>query len=244
MSPAISRGAIVFGFLLLHAGTAVAGDKWLSRLDEAERLAERDGKDLFILFTGTAWCAPCVQFESNVLSHGEFLDDTGPFILVKLEFPKSDEELPPGQRKAFAAWRERYGIRAFPTVILADAAGRPYAVTGHIGLSPAEYGRYLGKLREAHNRRDTALLNASKAQGVNKGASWMQHSPRWRVLPTKASPRPKETCWSGFIASRSTRLSILTPRTPEGFRRSIVLSWAPMPNEINSRRCMPGLPWQ
>jgi thioredoxin-related protein len=167
MFRAIAR-TVLFGFLLLHAGTATAGDKWLSHLDEAERLSARNGKDLFILFTGTAWCAPCVQFESNVLSRAEFLDSTEPFVLVKLEFPKSDEELPPRQRNDFMAWRERYGIRAFPTVILADATGRPYAVTGHIGLGAEEFGRHLRKLREAHDRRDTALLNASKAQGVEK----------------------------------------------------------------------------
>jgi hypothetical protein len=86
--------------------------------------------------------------------------------LVKLEFPKSDEELPPQQRKDFTAWRERYGIREFPTVHLADATGRPYAVTCPIGLGDEDNGRHLGKLRAAHDRRDTALSNASKAQGV------------------------------------------------------------------------------
>jgi len=168
MSRAIPRGAVLFGFLLLHADTAAAGDKWLSHLDEAGRLAARDGKDLFILFTGTAWCSPCVQFESNVLSRAEFFDSTEPFILVKLEFPKSDEELPPQQRKDFTAWRERYGIRAFPTVILADATGRPYGATGHIGLGAGEFARHLGELREAHDWRDAALSKAAKARGAEK----------------------------------------------------------------------------
>lgn len=168
MTRAITRGAVLFGFLLLHAGSSAADDKWLSRLDEAERLAVRDSKDLFILFTGTAWCAPCVQFETDVLSRIEFLDSAKSFILVKLEYPISDEELPPQQRKDLTAWRERYGIRAFPTAILTDAMGRPYAVTGDIGLGAKEYGRHLWNLREAHDRRDTALLNMSKAQGVEK----------------------------------------------------------------------------
>jgi hypothetical protein len=75
-------GALV-GLLFFHVGSAEAGDKWLTHLDEAARLATKEGKDLFILFTGTAWCAPCVQFESNVLSRPEFLDKTEPFILVE-----------------------------------------------------------------------------------------------------------------------------------------------------------------
>jgi len=168
MSRAIPRGAALVGLLLLSVGRAEAGDKWLTHLDEAERVAVKDSKDLFILFTGTAWCGPCVQFESNVLSRPEFVRGTEPFILVKLEFPQSDEDLPPAQRKDFMAWRERYGIRLFPTVLLADANGRPYAVSGHIGLGAEEYARHLRKLREARDRRDAALSKAVTARGVEK----------------------------------------------------------------------------
>jgi tetratricopeptide (TPR) repeat protein len=171
MFRATPRCAALIGLLLLQAGRAEAGDKWLAQLDEAEHLAVKDGKDLFILFTGTAWCQPCTQFESNVLSRPEFARSAEPFVLVKLEFPQSDEDLAPGQRKDFISWRERYGIRVFPTVLLADATGRPYAVTGHIGRGAGEYAQHLGKLREARDRRDTALLKATKARGVEKAHS-------------------------------------------------------------------------
>lgn len=168
MSRAIPWGAALVGLLLLCVGRAAAGERWLTRLDDAERLAVKDGKDLFILFTGTAWCGPCVEFESNVLSRPEFVRSTESLILVKLEFPKSDEDLPPAQQKDFTAWRDRYGIRVFPTVLLADAAGRPYAVTGHIGIGAEGYARHLGKLRAGRGQRDAALSKAAKAQGVEK----------------------------------------------------------------------------
>jgi protein disulfide-isomerase len=167
-SRAIPCVAALVGLLLLQVGRAEAGDKWITNLDEAQRLAVKEGKDLFILFTGTAWCSPCLQFESNVLSQPEFLRNTEPFILVKLEFPASDEDLPAGQRKDFMYWRERYGVRLFPTVFLADANGRPYAVTGHIGSGAEEYVRHLGKLREGRDRRDAALSKAAMARGLEK----------------------------------------------------------------------------
>jgi tetratricopeptide (TPR) repeat protein len=168
MSRSFLCGAALAGLLSLYVGSAEGCGKWLTNLDEAERLAVKDGKDLFILFTGTAWRGPCIQFESNVLNRPEFVRSTEPFILVKLEFPKSDEDLPPSQRKDFMAWRERYGIRAFPTVLLADASGRPYAVTGHIGLGADGYVRHLGKIREARARRDSAFSKAVTAHGVEK----------------------------------------------------------------------------
>jgi tetratricopeptide (TPR) repeat protein len=169
MSRAIPCVVTFVGLVLLPwAGRAEAGGNWLTRLDEAGRLASASGKDLFILFTGTEWCAACIAFEDAVLSRPEFARGTEPFVLVKLEFPKSDEELPPGQREDFIAWRDRYGIRAFPTVLLADANGRPYAVTGHVGLEAGEYTRHLGKLREARERRDAALSRSLTARGVEK----------------------------------------------------------------------------
>src|SRR5262249_10292960 len=131
-------------------------------------VAAKDGKDLFILFTGTEWCSPCVQFEADVLSRPEFPRGAGPFVLVKLEFPKSDDEMPADRRDDLIAWRERYGVRAFPSVFLADAAGRPYAATGHLGIGAAEYVQRLGKLREAKGRRDAALSKASTATGAEK----------------------------------------------------------------------------
>jgi tetratricopeptide (TPR) repeat protein len=168
MSRTAYCGATLVGLILVAASGAEAGDHWLTNLDDAKRLAVKDGKDLLIVFTGTAWCSPCVQFESNVLSRPQFVRSAEPFILVKLEFPQSDEDLPAGQRKDFMAWRERYGIRVFPTLLLADATGRPYAVTGHIGLGAEEYVRHLGNLRAARDRRDAALSKAATARGVER----------------------------------------------------------------------------
>jgi len=168
MSRAILRSATLVGLLILHVVKAEAGGNWLTRLDEAKRLAATSGKDLFILFTGTEWCAACTDFERAVLSQSEFVRRAEPFILVKLEFPSSDEGLPPERQKDYIAWRERYGIRVFPTVLLTDVSGRPYAVTGHIGLAAGDYIRHLGTLRQAHDHRDAALSKAMNAQGIEK----------------------------------------------------------------------------
>ncbi len=168
MSRAIPFGAALVGVLLLCVGRAEAGADWLTRLDQAERVAATSGKDLLILFTGTQWCSACTEFENAVLSRPDFVCGAEPFILVKLEFPASFENLPPDRRKDYIAWRDRYGIRLFPTVLLADSTGRPYAVTGHIGLKAAEYVRHLGKLHQVRAQRDTALSQAANAQGVEK----------------------------------------------------------------------------
>jgi tetratricopeptide (TPR) repeat protein len=169
--PSLRIPCVLCAILLASdAPGAEPGAKWMTRLDEAQRVAAKDGRDLFILFTGTEWCLPCVQFEADVLSRPEFARGAEPFVLVKLEFPKSDDEIPADRRDDLIAWRERYGVRAFPSVFLADAAGRPYAATGHLEIGAAEYVQRLGKLREAKGRRDAALSKskASTATGAEK----------------------------------------------------------------------------
>jgi tetratricopeptide (TPR) repeat protein len=152
----------------LCVGRVEAGVQWSSRLDEAGRLAATSGKDLFILFTGTEWCAACIEFEKAVLSQPEFMRGSEPFVFVKLEFPMSFSDLPTSLREDYIAWRDRYGIQVFPTVLLADANGRPYALTGHIGFKVGEYVRHLGKLRQARMKRDESLSNAAKAKGIER----------------------------------------------------------------------------
>ncbi len=114
------------------------------------------------------YCEACLEIERAVLSRPDFVRGSEPFILVKLEFPASNMDLPPDRRAKFIAWRERYGIRVFPTVLLADATGRPYAVTGHIGLEAGQYVRHLGTLRSARAQRDAALSKAANARGVDR----------------------------------------------------------------------------
>lgn len=161
-------GAALVGLLLCSAGRAEGEGGWLTRLDEAGRIAAKENKELFIVFTGTAWCHPCVQFEKDVLSRQEFLRRVGPFVLVKLEYPKSDDDLPADVRNDFLAWRDRYDVHAFPTVFLADPAGRPYAVSGHVGLGAEAYARHVDRLRQNRAARDAALAKAGRAQGVEK----------------------------------------------------------------------------
>jgi len=166
------RGRVVFalavGGLLLSSRGVSAGDRWLPDLDEGRRLAAARGKDLLINFTGTAWCAPCVELEYDIFEQPEFEPVSEHFVLVRLDFPASEEDLPPELREKYVAWKERYGIRAFPTVILADATGRPYALTGNVGLGPDDYVRHLSELRTIRERRDAALSEASRSQGLVK----------------------------------------------------------------------------
>ena len=163
------RAAIAAGLVLASAIDSRAGEDWVTDVDEGRRYAEAEGKDLLINFTGTEWCGPCETLERDVLDQPEFLDAADrAFILVELDYPASDEDLPGDVRDDFIEWRDRYGIRAFPTVILADDAGLPYAITGNLGIGPEAFVRHLDTLRSIREVRDAAFAKASNSRGAER----------------------------------------------------------------------------
>jgi hypothetical protein len=142
--------------------------RWLIELEKAKKLATDEGKDLFINFTGLSWCGACTELERDVLTKPEFASIANDFVLVRLDYPGDGSRLPEEPAEATKSWRETYGINLFPTVILADASGKPYAVTGNNGLKPGPYADHIRKLQGGHARRDATFAKAGAANGIEK----------------------------------------------------------------------------
>ena len=67
-----------------------------------------------------------------------------------------------------AKLKEQFSIQGFPTILLADATGRPYAQTGYQDGGPDEYLKHLDELRAVKGKRDEAWKKAEGAQGSEK----------------------------------------------------------------------------
>ena len=124
---------------------------WVKNWNDALAQAKRDKKDLLIDFTGSDWCGWCKRLEGEVFEHAEFLEKaTKDFVFVFLDFPRGealkkevvDPELNQKLNKA-------YGVEGFPTIILANADGLPYARTGYQEGGPEGYLTHLAELRTA-----------------------------------------------------------------------------------------------
>ncbi|MFK7970902.1 MAG: thioredoxin family protein [Bacteroidia bacterium] len=90
-------------FVLLFAACAttksVSGEKagmtdgWYVHLDTAKTQANTSRKPILVLFTGSDWCAPCMQLEREVLSKKAFQDYAKKnLVLVKMDFPRRSPE--------------------------------------------------------------------------------------------------------------------------------------------------------
>ncbi|MCW1913432.1 thioredoxin family protein [Luteolibacter sp. GHJ8] len=148
------------------------GEGWTQDFETAKKQAAEEKKDLLIDFTGSDWCPPCKALTAQVLSKEEFRTLTkDKFVLVELDFPRQEENV----KKQSDADRERnqklleqYGVEGFPTLILTDAGGKPYAYTGFQPGGPEEYVKHLDELRTKGETMKGSLEKAEKSEGVEK----------------------------------------------------------------------------
>lgn len=108
-----------------------AAEGWLTDMDAAKKEAAGQKKDLMIEFTGSDWCPPCMQLRANVFSKPDFQKDAQKnFVLVELDYPRGKE-----QSKEMKAANDKlarqYGVQGFPTIVFADASGKPFG--GFVG---------------------------------------------------------------------------------------------------------------
>ena len=113
-----------------------AAEGWLTDMDAARKEAAEQEKNLMIEFTGSDWCAPCMQLRANVLTKPDFQQEARKnFVLLELDYPrrkKQSAEVKAANRKL----AEQYGVTSFPTIVFADASGKPFGA--FVGGRPRE----------------------------------------------------------------------------------------------------------
>lgn len=166
----LKRGLLACVLAGSMALSAFAGEEaaWTENAAEAMATAARDGKDLLIDFTGSDWCGWCIRLDKEVFSQEAFTAAAPrSFVLLKLDFPRQ-RELSAEIKKQNAEWQAKFRISGYPTIVLADAAGKPYARTGYQEGGAEKYLEHLAELRKVRTRRDEALAKAQAAEGVEK----------------------------------------------------------------------------
>jgi thioredoxin-related protein len=151
------------------AAAAFASDGWLVDFEKAKAQAAAEKKDLLIDFTGSDWCSWCIRLRKEVFDEEAFKKAApGQFVLVELDFPQDTSKQPETVRKQNEALRDAFGIEGYPSIVLADATGRPYAQTGYQKGGAAAYLKHLDELRGKLKARDAAFKRAESASGIEK----------------------------------------------------------------------------
>ena len=120
-------------------------------------------------FTGSDWCGWCIKLVDEVFKHDAFKKGVADkFVLVELDYPQDKSKLSEETQKQNEELKGKYSIRGYPTILLLDSDGRPFAQTGYQAGGPEKYLAHLDGLLIVKTKRDQAFAAAEKLEGTAK----------------------------------------------------------------------------
>ena len=111
-------------------------------LTKAKKHAAENNQDILMVFAGSDWCKPCIQFKKDILQSTDFENQVGKQITVLyLDFPaRRKNKLSKEQTAHNEALAERFNKSgAFPKIILLDAEEQLLASPSFKGQSALEF---------------------------------------------------------------------------------------------------------
>ena len=142
---------------------------WLSDYKAALARATAEGKDVLMDFTGSDWCHWCIQLKREVFSKSAFLKYApDKFVLLELDFPQDRSSITPETMRQNQQLAQKFDVKGYPSIVLADSSGRVYAKTGYQEGGPGAYIPHLEGFRKQRIQRDEAFASAEKATGIER----------------------------------------------------------------------------
>lgn len=198
----------VLGILsLASAVICSASPVWETDWNKALEKAGKSGQPVLVDFTGSDWCPGCIYLRKNIFdtdAFAKYAEDNN-FVLVELDFPRTEGKMPPEQLKFHEELMRRYGISVFPSVLMMEGNGAPYAKIVGPSRTVEEYLKKLAAAGETRLKLKEAVAAARALEGKEKLEKLVQAI---KLLPEDLQPYQKE-----LIAE----ISALDPEDKYGF---------------------------
>ena len=111
---------------------AVLG-QWTMDSEAAFALAKKEGKPVFINFTGSDWCGWCKLMDRSVFSQeGWKAYAKEALVLLWVDFPRNKALVPEAIAPKNKALAEKYGVQGYPTYVILSPEGEEL---GRLGAS-------------------------------------------------------------------------------------------------------------
>jgi thioredoxin-related protein len=202
-------GAYSIGISAIYS----ADESWMTDFEAAKAKAEKENKTLLIDFTGSDWCGWCVKLDKEVFKHDAFKNGVkDKFVLVEVDFPQDKEGMSEATIAQNDKLQEEYGVDGFPTILLTDAKGRPFAKTGYEAGGPEKYVESLDELLKLKTERDDGFKKAAGLEGVAKADS---------LIGTLKALELSEVALMSFYGAELDAIKKADPADKSGFVKDI-----------------------
>jgi len=116
----------LIGLFLTFSFLGQAQQNWQHDIEAAKTEAQASNKAIFLYFSGSDWCAPCIKLKRDILEtegFKAFSDDN--LVMLKADFPrKKANQLDKEQQTKNDALAEKYNSTGiFPLSVLINAKG-------------------------------------------------------------------------------------------------------------------------
>jgi thioredoxin-related protein len=218
--------AASLGFTSALAG----GEGWTHDFAAAKKQAADEKQDLLIDFTGSDWCSWCIKLNEEVFSRDAF--KTGvkdKFVLVELDYPRKPENVAKLSAETKAQneeLQEKYGIQGFPSILLCDAEGKPFAKTGYQPGGPEKYVAHLDELRAKRELRDKSFAEAAKSEGPAKAKA---------LIAALDAMELEDAAIAGFYPDVIDQIKAADPKDETGYAKKLAAKakFAKFETELN-----------
>ena len=125
-------------------------ENWGTNLEAALTKAKEGEKLVFVDFTGSDWCPPCMALHDKVLIQEAFLNYAKENMgLVVMDFPQRKQQS--AEQKAYnQSLARKHNVSGYPTVIVFDGDGKE--VHRAVGFSGQDAAGYVASLKKALNQ--------------------------------------------------------------------------------------------
>ena len=97
---------------------------WNEDFTASSETAKKEGKLLLLAFSGSDWCGWCVKMEREIYSDRKFITEAKKkFVLVMIDSPRDQNILSKLAKKQNPELVKKYGIRGYPSTIIARPDG-------------------------------------------------------------------------------------------------------------------------
>ena len=128
--------SLVVTFSVLGAELSKSVPKgWDEDFEAGKATAEKSGKLILLVFSGSDWCPWCVKMEKEIYSDKKFISGAKKkYVLLMIDNPRDKSVLSSLAAKQNSELTRKYNVRGFPSTVIVRPSGEEVERFGIAGV--------------------------------------------------------------------------------------------------------------